>query len=120
MTKLKRSQILIFSFCAMAIFDNAVATEIHWDQGTRRAWVLEVINTRPVAGELLPCLDSLSDDEIQKRHFIKVHFRHIRKFVTAIAEVTQDIELKTGDEIEIAPEKCSEGKFSKFIQLLKR
>jgi len=100
------------------IFSSALATDIHWDQGARRAWVLSIINTKSPEDAILPCLDSLTDDDIKNRRFVKVHYRHIRKFITTIVVVPKDTEIKAGDEIEIIPEKCSEGKISAFIQIL--
>lgn len=120
MNKRKSSQLLVFFCCAAGILNSALATDIHWDQGARRAWVLSIVSTRPAKDDLLPCLDSLSDDEMKNRHFVKVHYRHIRKFITTVTEVPKDTEIETGDEIEIVPEKCSEGKISQFIQILQK
>lgn len=118
MNKHLSHQLFIFFFCMAGIFSSAFATDIHWDQGARRAWVLSIISTKHPEDAILPCLDSLTDDDIQNRHFVKVHYRHIRKFVTTIVEVPKDTEVKAGDEIEIIPEKCSEGKISTFFQVL--
>lgn len=60
----------------------------------------------------------LPKSERSKRHFAKVEYRHVRQMFTTIAEVPAAIPLKVDDQVEVWPENCAKGKFSRISRLL--
>jgi hypothetical protein len=68
---------------------------------------------------ILPCLDSLTDDIFKIGISLKFIIATYENLST-IVEVPKDTEVKAGDEIEIIPEKCSEGKFQHLFRFFRK
>ena len=97
---------------------EAKASDVDWVLGGRHGWVLEVYDENLAKESLPDCLKALPKDELLHKHFAKVHYKNIKKYVEVIAEAPSSMELMKGDEVEIFPEKCSDGKVSHITKLL--
>ncbi|MFZ6773322.1 hypothetical protein ACO0LB_11465 [Undibacterium sp. SXout7W] len=97
---------------------EAKASDVDWVHGGRHGWVLEVYDENSAKESLPDCLKMLPKDELSHKHFVKVHYKNIKKHVEVFAEVPSSMELGKGDEVEVFPEKCSEGKLSHITKLL--
>lgn len=102
----------------LLLTNYAHSAEVNWEQGARRAWVLQVYESKPAHEITLTCFENLTEEDFKNRHFVKVHYRHIRRFIDTVAEAPQEMHVKPGDEVEFIPEKCMEGKISTIIQIL--
>ena len=60
----------------------------------------------------------LSKEELAKRHFVKLHYRHSRRILSTIAELPDGLMVKTDDQVEVWPADCLSGKFSRISRIL--
>ena len=115
----KRMSIQIFTSLAMLLpLSGARAIDIDWIAGGRHGWVLDEYDESAAKESLPNCLKTLSKDDFSNKHYVKIHYKNIRKYVEVVAEVPTSMHLIKGDEVEVYPEKCSEGKLSHITKLL--
>jgi hypothetical protein len=91
--------------------------EIDWDRGARRAMVLEILTPQAAEAEARTCV-SAGWDWHAGRAYARVRYRRVRHYRNAVATVPVDLALRPGDEIELWPGDCSQGRLGRVERVL--
>lgn len=89
-----------------------------WEHGARRARVIEPVDPALVRAQLPSCLQAMPADELAARHFVRVRYWHGRRPIVEVAEAPTDVALHAGDEVELWPEACAEGRPARIARML--
>lgn len=89
-----------------------------WEHGARRARVIDAVDPA-VVRELLPsCLQALPAEQLAARQFVRVRYWHGRRPFVDVAEAPSGVALRAGDEVELWPEACAEGRPARVARML--
>lgn len=91
---------------------------VDWEAGAKRGWILKIYDLNTLENELPDCLRKLPQTDRKNRLFVKVWYRHVRSGRVSIAEITEPMNLKIDDQVEIFPADCNEGKFAHISKIL--
>ncbi len=104
----------------LALFGMATAraSDVDWEAGAKHGWIVAPVDIS-VKGKQLPnCLEKLSDEERENKHFVKIRYKHVRRALVAIAEIPTGLDLKAEDEVEVFPGDCDAGKVAHIVKKL--
>ncbi|MCU6435481.1 hypothetical protein LPB67_17020 [Undibacterium sp. Jales W-56] len=105
-------------FTLLGSVSSAISADVDWEAGGKHGWVLQVYDDKSAENQLPECLKKLNSSERENRYFVKIHYRHVKKFYTTIAEIPKDMDLKIDEEVEVFPANCDLGKFAKITKSL--
>lgn len=91
--------------------------EVDWDHGARRARVLEVLGRQAAEAEARACAPAGWDWQ-SERIYTRVRYRNNRLYHNTIATVPDGLALRPGDEVELRPEDCREGRLARVERRL--
>jgi hypothetical protein len=83
------------------------------------AWVERVFNAREAARLQPGCMEGVDQSAYRNDRFVQVREPHGRRTVTVIAHVPQGLQVQDGDEVEIAPARCSKGRMPEVKQVFR-
>ncbi|WP_075794766.1 hypothetical protein [Massilia putida] len=101
---------LLLSSCAQPLGNGPV----DWDHGARRGRVLEMLDAGAAASLVQACVPGTA---LQER-YAKVRYRGARLHHTVVATLPDGVAVGTGDEVELRPARCDEGRLARVERVL--
>ncbi|MFZ6813373.1 hypothetical protein ACO0K3_02815 [Undibacterium sp. Rencai35W] len=105
-------------FALLLSLNNAFASDIAWEAGAKRGWIMKVYDPKTTVKELPECVEKLPVVERENKHFAKIHYQHVKRGQTTIAEIPEGMQLNIDDEVEVFPGNCDAGKFARVVKVL--
>lgn len=106
-------------FLLTACASNSNLSEVDSQHGAKRGLIVKIYSHDDAPDIDFPeCQAALSKTELVAKHFVKVEFRHVRLMFSSIVEVSDALQVKTGDQVEFWPEDCSHGNFGRVSRVL--
>lgn len=100
---------------------SAVAAErphVKWLEGAKLGTIEYIYSAETPEKDVPACLASLPKEELSRRHFVKVWYRHVRLVRHEVAELPDDLaHAKLEDQVEIWPADCAEGRLSRISKV---
>ena len=88
-------------------------------EGGSEAWVERIFNASEAARLQPACMDGLDQSAYRNDRFVEVREPHGRRTISVVAHVPHGLQVKEGDEVEIAPARCSKGRMPEVKQVFK-
>jgi hypothetical protein len=101
---------LLLPSCAQPLGNGPV----DWDHGARRGRVLETLDAGAAAFLVQACAPGTA---LQAR-YAKVRYRGSRLHHTVVATLPDGVDVGTGDEVELWPARCDEGRLARVERVL--
>jgi hypothetical protein len=89
-----------------------------WENGARRAWVVEEIAPQTALRNLPECLGSIAPAELASRRFAKVRYWQARHMLTITAELPDALHVRVDDQVELWTEDCMKGHIPRVSRVL--
>jgi len=99
----------LLSSCAQPLGNGPV----DWDHGARRGRVLETLDAGTAAAAVQACTGAGAQGR-----FAKVRYRGSRLHHTVVAALPDDVDVRSGDEVELRPAACAEGRLARVERVL--
>lgn len=87
---------------------------IDWEHGARRARVLALSTPEAGAAAAHACGAQAPPDA----HYVQVRYRHARLYRNVVALLPADLAARPGDEVELRPGDCDEGRLARVERVL--
>ena len=118
-----RKKIYLYALRVSALVffsSNVFSTEasVDWEAGAKRGWIEKIYDLNTPEKDLPEYLEKLSKADRKNRFFVKIWYRNVRSVRVTIAEVTEPLNLKIDDQVEVFPVDCDAGKFAHTTKLL--
>ena len=111
--------ILVCAFYLTSCSLTSPEMETDWKHGAKHAWVVKSYDPSSSQSELPACLSRLDRKEFATRNFIQIRYHHAKRMLYEVAELPADQQVNAGDELEVWPEDCTQGKLSRISRVLK-
>lgn len=92
--------------------------DIDWQNGAKHGWVSEFYSSATPRRDLPACLASFSSNELDRRHFVRINYRHVRRMLVEVGEMPEGVDVKIGDRIELLPADCDKGLLSRISRVM--
>jgi len=106
--------VLVLSVCASPSPESMA----DWRHGAKHAWVVAVPAPEVETAQLSDCLPQLSKADQTTRRLVKVRYWHVRQTFYTIAELPSTLQANVGDEVELWPADCAQGRISQVSRKL--
>ncbi|MDP9108846.1 MAG: hypothetical protein M3N23_07230 [Pseudomonadota bacterium] len=82
--------------------------------GARRGTIAQLYTAKTARADLPECLAALPPEELTRRHFVRVDYKHVRHLFSTVAEVAEGVDLRTGQQVEVWLDDCAHGRFGRI------
>jgi hypothetical protein len=103
------SLISLLSSCAQPLGNGPV----DWDHGARRGRVLDTLDADAAAPAVRDCTGAAAQGR-----YARVRYRGSRLHHTVVAALPDGVDVRTGDEVELWPAACAEGRLARVERVL--
>jgi hypothetical protein len=86
---------------------------VDWDHGARRGRVLATLDAGAAASAVQACTGAAAQG-----HYATVRYRGSRLHHTVVAALPEGVDVRTGDEVELWPAACAEGRLARVERVL--
>jgi len=101
----------LLSSCAQPLGNGPV----DWDHGARRGRVLATLD----AGAAAPAVQACTGTGVSpEAHYATVRYRGSRLHHTVVAALPEGGDVRAGDEVELRPPACAEGRLARVERVL--
>jgi len=101
---------LLLSSCAQPLGNGPV----DWDHGARRGRVLATLDAGAAASAVQACVPGAA---LQARYAM-VRYRGSRLHHNVVAALPEGVDVATGDQVELWPARCDEGRLARVERVL--
>jgi hypothetical protein len=101
---------LLLSSCAQPLGNGPV----DWDHGARRGRVLATLDAGAAGADVQACVPGT----VPQARYAKVRYRGSRLHHTVVAALPDGVDVATGDEVELWPARCGEGRLARVERVL--
>jgi hypothetical protein len=102
---------LLLSSCAQPLGNGPV----DWDHGARRGRVLALLDAAAAGAAVQACVPGT----VPQARYAKVRYRGSRLHHTVVAALPDGVMVATGDEVELWPPRCGEGRLARVERVLR-
>ena len=116
----KRNFLCVLGVSTFIFFSSNVFSaegSVDWEAGAKRGWILKIYDQNTIENELPECVKKIPQTDRNNKLFVKVWYRHVRSGRVTIAEITDPMNLKIDDQVEIFPADCDKGKFAHITKI---
>jgi hypothetical protein len=99
----------LLSSCAQPLGNGPV----DWDHGARRGRVLATLDADAAAPAVQACAGAMAQGR-----YAQVRYRGARLHHTVVAALPEGVDVRTGDEVELRPPACAEGRLARVERVL--
>jgi hypothetical protein len=92
--------------------------DVDWKNGAQGAWITEIYSSESLNEETRKCLGTVSQENLENRHFAMVTYRRSRRLKSTIAELPDSLNVNLHDYVEVWLEKCASGKVSRISRVI--
>jgi hypothetical protein len=103
---------VLLSSCAAPLGNGPV----DWDHGARRGHVQELLDANAASAAVQACVPAAADKMAGR--YAKVRYRGSRLHHTVVAVIPDGLDIYVGDEVELWPAGCDEGRMAHVGRVL--